>query len=134
MAKGISTLRKIIDDGVSLASSFNDVGSRLAHTASDRLSSAASSTAGNAGRIGAIVLRPIPLAEKLHNLQRMIATGKIAVSTKASMEAIKHEMQKPEHDGLSLTEMVEVLAKKKLLEPVKALAAAFKPKALTLSM
>ena len=75
-------------------------------------------------------LRPITLAEKLVTLKMMIAKGQIALSARVSMDTIKHELQKPEHDGLGISQIVNVLKEKKLVQTPKTPAAVYKLSAL----
>ncbi len=123
----ISNLRKLFDEGFSLSALFNGGQRQFGRNAADRLNSAQSdSEQAKTGQVSALGLRPYTLEEKLHTLKRMIAKGKIALSSRVSLAMLKHELKKPENDGLGINEIVDVLKEKKLLQAVKAPAAAFK--------
>jgi len=83
----------------------------------DSEQTAARSTAGRVSEVG---LRPYSLEEKLLQLKRMMARGEVALSAHVSMDTIRHELQKPEHDGLGVRQMAAVLDAKKLTYKVRS--------------
>ncbi len=131
----LSNLRKLFDEGFSLSALFNGCQGKFNRNTADRLNSAQSdSEQAKTGQVSAFGLRPYTLEEKLQTLKRMIAKGKIALPARVSLAMVKHELKKPENDGLGINEMVSVLKEKKLLQAIKVPAAVFKLKALAPGM
>ena len=113
-----SALRRLLSGSVSLSGLFN---SEAGNDASElRSGEQLGSGQSNAGRMGTMRLRPYSLEEKLMALKRMIAKGEIAFSARVSMDMIKSELKKPEHDGLGVKQMAAVLEEKRLVMKVRA--------------
>ncbi len=128
----ISGLRKLLASGVSLAALFNEGQGGRGPAGSDRLNSArANSEQAATGQAGVFVLRPYTLEEKLYSLKKMVLKGKISLGARVTFDMLKHELKKPENDGLGVREMVEHLKEKKLLQAYKPPQALFRPKSLT---
>ncbi len=116
-----SALRKMFDEGVSLSSMFNAERAGLGQNVAEQMKSGQSAAGqAKAGQVSAVGLRPLTLEEKLHTLKQMLAKGKIKLANRVSLDTVRHEMQKPENNGLGINELVEVLTKKKLLASPKA--------------
>ncbi|MBU6474920.1 MAG: hypothetical protein KGL10_07240 [Alphaproteobacteria bacterium] len=127
----MSALRKLFDNGVSLSALFNAEQGGFGRGVSDRLNSARSNgEQAKTGQVSAFGLRPYTLEEKFQALKRMIARGKIALTARVSLDMVKHELKKPENDGLGVQEMVAALKEKKLLQ-MKTPQPAARLKALT---
>lgn len=112
-----SGIRRLFQEGVSLSGAFNAEVPRgtAEHDSGQRAGQS------NVGQISEVGLRPYSLEEKLLQLKRMIARGDVALSAQVSMETIRHELQRPEHDGLGVRQMAAVLEAKKLTQKVKSL-------------
>jgi hypothetical protein len=125
--KGASSLKRMFDDGFSLAPLFNAGSAVFGRRAEGRLKSGAGAEGeAKSGQTSLFGLNPIPLERKLQQLQQMIKQGKISLANGLSMDSLKHELSKPENNGLGVLEMVSHLKLKKMLSGPKAPAAAFK--------
>lgn len=102
----------MIDDGVSLTLQFNLSGG-FADRENAVFGSAASSNVGQTSVFG---LRPYTVEEKFQMLKRMVARGQASLAPGVSFDTVKHEMKKPENDGLGIKELTSMLARKKMLK------------------
>src|SRR4051812_1280669 len=109
-----TVLRQMFQDGVSLSAFFNAEGAAAGRT-SELDSGQSDIGKAKAGQVSLFGLRPVSLGEKLQHLKQMIAKGKVSIPSHVSLESIRNELKKPEHDGLGVKEMVSVLTEKKLL-------------------
>lgn len=111
-----SALRTLIDNGSPLTLQFNLRGGFAdAANAVDTAATSAATTS-NVGQVSVVGLKPYTLEQKFDMLKRMIARGEASLAPGVSLDTVKHEMGKPENDGLGVKDMATVLAMKKMLK------------------
>lgn len=127
MTRPSTTLRKMIDDRVSLSSAFNvwSQGSSAGAQAAVATETDSRSTVGQVSLFG---LKPYTAEQRFRMLKRMIEKGQVALASGVSLETVRHEMNKPENDGLAVKDLASKLAQKKMLKFVQAPASTLKVK------
>lgn len=123
MAHRPTALRKMLDEGSPLTLQFNLNGGFA--DAANALK--ATDTTSRVGQTSLFGLKPYTVEQKFDMLKRMIARGQVSLAPGVSLESVKHEMKKPENDGLGVNEMASRLAQKKMLK-VAGMSATLKVK------